>query len=42
MEENNQKHWSVRESLSFQRQVSETMRLGSLLALSGGLMDAYS
>ncbi len=27
MEENNQKHWSVRESLSFQRQVSETMRL---------------
>ena len=42
MEENNQKHWSVRESLSFQRQVSETMRLGILLALSGGLMDAYS
>ena len=41
-EENNQKHWSVRESLSFQRQVSETMRLGILLALSGGLMDAYS
>ena len=42
MEENNQKHWSVRESLSFQRQGSETMRLGILLALSGGLMDAYS
>ena len=42
MEENNQKHSSGRESLSFQRLVSETMRLGILLALSGGLMDAYS
>lgn len=28
--------------LGFQGQVSETIRLGILLALSGGLMDAYS
>lgn len=31
-----------RGSLGVQRQVSETIRLGILLALSGGLMDAYS
>lgn len=32
----------VKKSLTFQGQVSDTVRLGILLALSGGLMDAYS
>lgn len=33
---------TVKDRFTFQRQVSETIRLGILLALSGGLMDAYS
>ena len=32
----------VKAPVTFHRQVSETIRLGILLALSGGLMDAYS
>lgn len=41
MEEANKRR-SLRETMAVHRQISETIGLGILLALSGGLMDAYS
>ena len=42
MEQKHHQKERRRKGLTFHRQVSETIRLGILLALSGGLMDAYS